>query len=163
MNIPFTLNGKKTILDVAPEDTLLNVLRDLNLTSVKEGCTKGICGSCTVLLDNKPVHSCLIPSLLLKDTSIETLEHFMISENYKDIAAGFEKAGIHLCGFCNADKIFTAWDIIQRYEYPKKQDLYDEVSHITWCCTDRDTYINGIIYAMLQYKSRKGAIKNGRK
>ena len=163
MVIPLMLNEKKTVLDVDPTERLANILRREKLFSVKKGCTKGCCGSCTILLDGKPVPSCLLPVALAKDSSIITLEHFMKSADYSDIEKGFEKAGVHLCGYCNAGKIFTAWDIIQTYSRPKHEDLYEAVSHMTYCCTDRDTYINGILHAILFRNERMGINRNERK
>ena len=61
MNISVILKGKKTILEAAPDDSLMKVLRNQSLTTVKCGCNSGLCGSCTVLLDDKPVASCKIP------------------------------------------------------------------------------------------------------
>ena len=61
MKIPVTINGKKIILDENPDEKLLFVLRKQKLISVKIGCEAGKCGFCTVLLNDKPVSSCLIP------------------------------------------------------------------------------------------------------
>ena len=157
MIIPFTLNGKKIVLDADPTEKLLDALRRQKLFSVKEGCTHGCCSSCTVLLNGKPVPSCIMPLVLAKDADITTLEYFVLTEEYQDIAAGFEKAGIQLCGYCNPGKIFTAWDIMQTYQRPTFKELCSAVSHMTYCCTDRDTYVNGILYAIKARKIRLGA------
>ena len=76
MNFTVTLNGKKQIIQASPSDSLMLVLRRYNLLSVKLGCGKGSCGSCTVLFNGKPVPSCKIPVALAMNQEIETLEHF---------------------------------------------------------------------------------------
>ena len=83
MKIPVTINGKKIILDENPDEKLLFVLRKQKLISVKIGCEAGKCGFCTVLLNDKPVSSCLIPVGIVKDCTIETLEYFSKSKEYK--------------------------------------------------------------------------------
>ncbi len=163
MIIPFILNGKKIVLEVDPAEKLLDVLRRQRLFSVKKGCTGVCCSSCTVLLDNKPVPSCLVPVFLVKDLPVITLEYFIQTENYRDIEKGFQKAGIHLCGYCNPGKIFTAWNIIQTYSRPTHRDLYEAIAHMTYCCTDRDTYINGILNAIQARNERTGSKRNVRK
>ena len=147
MNIPVTLNGEHIILEDSPDRTLLSVLRRIKLLSVKRGCEKGICGTCTILLDGKPVPSCKVPVALAKDRSIETLEHFQKTDEYSDIIKGFNKAGIKLCGFCNAGKIFAARTIILSNTKPTRSSIQEQVKHLSPCCTDEDTLINGIIYA----------------
>ena len=83
------LNSSKVILDAKPSESLLEVLRRQGLLSVKEGCTKGRCGSCTVLLDDRPVPSCVIPVGIVRNASIETLEFFLLTKEGEDITAGF--------------------------------------------------------------------------
>lgn len=147
MNIPLVLNGERIQLDCAPEKSLLSLLRQNKLFSAKRGCEKGICGSCTVLLDGKPVPSCKIPSVLTMDRKVETLEYFQKSDDYTDIIKGFNRAGIKLCGFCNAGKIFAARTIILSNTKPSRESIRAQVRHLSPCCTDEDTLINGIIYA----------------
>ncbi len=163
MIIPLTLNGKKVMLDTNPGEKLVDTLRRQKLVSVKKGCEQGCCGSCTVLLNGAPVPSCIIPVVLVKDCAVVTLEYFMHTDGYNDIQNGFAKAGIQLCGFCDAGKIFTAWDIMQNYSRPSHNDLKEAVSHLPWCCTDQDTYINGILYAIMYRNKRMGAAQNVRK
>ena len=147
MNIPVILNGEKMQLNSSADRTLLSVLRENKLLSAKRGCEKGICGSCTVLLDGKPVPSCKVPVALSMNRRIETLEYFQKTEDYSDIAKGFNRAGIKLCGFCNSGKIFAARSIILSNTKPTRDSIREEVKHLSPCCTDEDTLINGIIYA----------------
>ena len=147
MNIPVIINGEKNMLQASPDEKLMNVLRNLNLYTVKPGCTEGICGSCTVLMNKKPVPSCRIPVALAMNQEIETLEYFSKTEEYSSITKGFAKAGIKLCGYCNAGKIFAAFSILQTRQKPTRASVREQVKHLSPCCTDIDTLINGIIYA----------------
>lgn len=162
MKIPLTLNGEKKIIEAESDEYLRDVLRRENCTSVKCGCGEGICGCCTILLDGKPVPSCKIPAGIIRDNEIITLEHFSTQELYNDIIKGFSKAGISLCGFCNAGKIFVASNIIKKFVRPTRQNIDSEVEFLAPCCTDKNTLINGIIYASEFYFRRMGAMKNAR-
>ena len=73
--IDFTLNGKQTILDVEDNETLLHALREkLGIKSVKEGCSIGECGACTVLIDNEPHYSCLTLASKVSGHDVKTVE-----------------------------------------------------------------------------------------
>lgn len=162
MKIPVTLNDTKIVLESEPQDKLLNVLRRLNLLSPKCGCNEGFCGACTVLLDGKPVPSCIVPVAIVRDSSVITLEYFSKSADYADIIEGFNKAGIHMCGYCNAGKIFAAWNIISTPGKPERKMIYEEVRHLSPCCTNTDMLVNGILYAFESRVRRLGAQKNAK-
>ena len=154
MNIPLTLNGEKMLLTEEADTSLLSVLRKNKLISPKRGCEQGSCGSCTVLLDGKPVPSCRIPVSLVINRSVQTLEFFQKSDEYQAIIKGFNKAGIKMCGFCNAGKVFSARTILLKNEKPSRKSIQEQVSHLSPCCTDEDTLINGIIYAFDFHRKR---------
>ena len=162
MKIPMTLNDSKIVLDAEPDNTLLNVLRREGLLSVKCGCEKGICGACAVMLDGKPVPSCIIPIAIVRDATVITLEYFSKSDDYNDIIKGFNKAGIHLCGFCNAGKIFTAWNILNTTTRPNRALLFEQEHALSACCTNSDLLANGILYAFDYKVQRLGAQKNAK-
>ena len=156
MNFTITLNGKKTIIQAQPSEDLLSVLRKEKLFSVKLGCGAGHCGSCTILYNGKPVPSCKIPVGIAMNQEIETLESFKQTEAYQDILKGFSKAGIKLCGYCNAGKIFADASVLIAKEKPTRTSIREQVEHLSPCCTDIDTLINGILYAVEAYNKRTG-------
>lgn len=156
MKIPVTLNDKKIFFDAPPEKPLVDVLREMKILSPKKGCGKGFCGFCTVLLDNKAVNSCIIPVGLVKDCSIVTLEHFSKTDMYKDIVRGFKQAGLKLCGFCNAAKIFSTYELLQHSYRPSPEELSHIAEDMTCNCTDKDSFINGILYATANKHEREG-------
>lgn len=147
MKIPLTINDKKTVIESEPDRKLLDILRDLKFLDQKKGCQEGICGSCTVLLNDKPVPSCKIPIAILKDQKIQTLEYFKQSEIYQNISKGFSKAGIKLCGYCNPGKIFAAYSIIKSNKKPTKDFIFYHIKNLSHCCTDLKSLEEGIINA----------------
>ena len=148
MKIPVTLNGNKIILDAHADETLMKVLHKNGCTSVKSGCSGGFCGACTILLDDRPVASCKIPAGIVRNSDIVTLDYFVKTEEYITIINGFQKAGIKLCGYCTAGKVFSAYQIMKMPKMPTRQEITDYVTALSPCCTDIETLVNGIIYAI---------------
>lgn len=160
MKISVTLNKTKSILEANPEEPLVRVLHRNSCFSVKSGCMEGFCGSCTILLNDVPVASCKIPAALVKDQEIITLDFFEKSEIYTIIMDGFNKAGIKLCGYCNAGKIFSAYQILKNPKIPSRDEIKEQMRHLSSCCTDLETLVNGVIYAMqIQAKRIKRVTK----
>ena len=148
MKIPVTLNGTKTILDAHADESLMRVLHKNGCPTVKSGCCSGFCGTCTILLDDKPVASCKIPAGIVRNCDIVTLDYFTKTEEYSNIMAGFQKAGIKLCGYCTAGKVFSAYQILKIPKIPTRQEIADNLKALAPCCTDLETLVNGIIYAI---------------
>ena len=154
MKIPVTVNSSKMILEAYADESLMTVLHKNGCSSVKSGCREGGCGACTVLLNDIPVASCKIPVSLVKDMKIVTLESFQKSEYYSVIMDGFSKAGIKLCGYCNAGKIFSTYQILKSLKIPTRDEIKEQMKHLSSCCTDLETLVNGVIYAM-QFQAKK--------
>ena len=148
MKIPVTLNGSKIILEANADESLMKILHKNGCISVNSGCAEGFCGACTVLLEDKPVPACKIPVGIVKNNDIVTLDYFVKTEEYSIIMNGFSKAGIKLCGYCNAGKIFAAYQILKLTKMPTRQEITDYVRTLSPCCTDLETLVNGIIYSI---------------
>ena len=156
MKIPVILNDEKVILNADPDEKLSDVLRKLKLYSVKEGCSKGHCGSCSVLLDGKSISSCLVPAGILRNCRIVTLEHFVKTPDGMDIQKGFIQAGVTPCGFCNASRFFAAYNAAIKNQRPDQQELEEIADSVKCTCTDSRTFINGILYAIAYRHEREG-------
>lgn len=156
MKIPVILNGEKIIIDADPEESLAEILRRKKLFSVKEGCQKGRCGFCAVLLDGKTVPSCLIPVGTVRNSEIETLEFFIKTKDGQDIQKGFSQAGITFCGYCASARYFTAYNVINLPSRPSAEQLEEIASSVECSCTDSRKFINGMLYATANKHSREG-------
>lgn len=154
MKIPVTLNGTKTILDAHADESLMRVLHKSGCPSVKSGCSGGFCGACTILLDDHPAASCKIPAGIVRNGDIVTLDYFVKTEEYSIIMSGFQKAGIKLCGYCTAGKVFSAYQILKSPKMMTREEITDYVKALSPCCTDLETLVNGIIYA-IQISTKK--------
>lgn len=101
MRVKLKVNGYWVEVDVEPHETLLNVLRDkLKIKSVKYGCGIGECGSCTVLLNDKPVTSCLVLAAGLDGASVETADYVARTELGTRIVNALLLEGAIQCGYC---------------------------------------------------------------
>ena len=163
MKIPFTLNNESVVFDAEPDAKLLQLLRKNGFLDVKEGCKGGLCTACTVLLNGIPVPSCLVTAASIRDNRIVTLDYFKKTAEYIDIEQGFAQAEAHLCGYCDAGKILTAFSIITSNPRPTREEIFNEVKHFPCKCTDTDTLINGILFAAAARRNRLSGMSHGKK
>lgn len=154
MNKSIKINGKK-IVEGSSDEILQKVLRKNGAKSVKLGCSEGMCGNCLVLLNDTPVPSCKLSyGMIQEDDELVTLSHFQKTyPEAKDISRGFEKAGINLCGYCDAGKYFIAYDLIKKIK-PSEEKIYNSIQHLNNCCVDSETLCQGILYAY-EFKSQR--------
>jgi len=122
--IGFVLNGEATKCAVAPGDLLLDVLRDeLGHHGTKEGCGKGECGACTVLVDGRAVNACLFPALEIEGRTVTTIEGLAPDGRLSAVQQAFvEKGGIQ-CGFCSPGMILSAEALLARRPDPTDAEI----------------------------------------
>lgn len=156
MIIPFELNGNMVYIDSNPGERLVHILRRrFNLLASKEGCLSGRCGSCMILLDGKPIPSCIVPVFQIRNSSIVTLEHFSKSDDYRDIKEGFDNAGVSMCGFCDAGKILVANAIVSSDARMSKEEIKAMFSGNMCRCTSIDDLVSGVKNAIAIRRKRK--------
>lgn len=114
LHVGFTLNGKAVEADVHPGSTLLDVLKHhMGVVSVKRGCETGECGACTVLLDGKPVNSCLVLAAKAEGREVMTLEGLGDDEVIKRLQARFVESNALQCGFCTPGFLITLYALLK--------------------------------------------------
>ena len=107
--VTLLINGRKRAVLVEPRWSLLFVLNDeLGLTAAKEGCGRGECGACTVLIDGKPRYACLTLALEAEGAQIETLESLMKGEELGPVQQAFLQEDGYQCGYCTPGQIMAA-------------------------------------------------------
>ena len=134
--LSFFLNGAAVTCHVAPSDLLLEVLRDrLELTGTKEGCGKGECGACTVLVDGRPVNSCLYPALEAEGKTVITIEGLGAGTGLSPVQQAFvEKGGIQ-CGFCSPGMILSAHALVTGNPDPSDAEIRTALTGNLCRCT----------------------------
>ncbi|MEM4933584.1 MAG: 2Fe-2S iron-sulfur cluster-binding protein, partial [Desulfurococcaceae archaeon] len=110
MIVKFKLDGKLVQVDVDPREVLLNTLRlKLRVKSVKRGCERGECGSCTVLVNGNPVLSCMVLTVQADGKEVITVEGLQGDSLFKTLVKNFAESGAVQCGFCTPGILLTAW------------------------------------------------------
>jgi carbon-monoxide dehydrogenase small subunit len=122
--IKLTINNELYTREVAVNRTLLEFLReDIGLTGAKEGCNEGECGACTVLVDGKPVNSCLMLAVEAEGSTILTIEGLADGEKLHPLQQAFIDEGAVQCGFCTPGMIMTAKAVIDEYGNPTEPEI----------------------------------------
>jgi carbon-monoxide dehydrogenase small subunit len=122
--IRLVVNGERIERDVPPSMTLLRFLREeLHLTGVKSGCGNGECGACTVLIDSKPVRSCLVLAVETNATAVTTIEGLARSEELTPIQQAFIDEDAIQCGFCSPGFIIAAYALLQEHPHPTESQI----------------------------------------
>lgn len=144
----FKLNGKIVEEEIVPNETLLDFLRNrLKIKSVKKGCDLGECGTCTVLLNGKPVRSCLILAVQVEGTEITTIEGLAKRRELSLIQEAFlEKYGFQ-CGFCTPGMILAAKALLDENADPSVDDIKEALEGNLCRCTGYEQIIESVLRA----------------
>jgi carbon-monoxide dehydrogenase small subunit len=122
--ITLTVNGVSHNLQVAPNHTLLKVLREqLELTGSKECCGAGECGACTVLLDGRAVNSCLVLAVEADGCQVVTIEGLAGTEKLDPLIDSFVEKGAIQCGFCTPGMILSAKYVLLQHPHPTLEQV----------------------------------------
>jgi len=123
-NITLTVNDEKYERVVSVNRTLLEFIRgELHLTGTKEACNEGECGACTVLLDGKPVNSCLVLAVEADGSSVLTVEGLTKSGKLHLLQEKFIEYGAVQCGYCIPGTLMSAVYILERYPKPTEDEI----------------------------------------
>lgn len=130
------VNDEMFEVETYPHRTLLDILRnDLGFTGTKKGCDEGECGACTVVLDGKPVNSCLILMPDAEDKDIQTIEGLMRDERLHPIQKAFINHGAIQCGFCTPGMILSAKALLDKIPNPSEIEIKEAISGNLCRCT----------------------------
>lgn len=154
-----TVNGTSHRIAVRPYDVLLDVLREqLNLTGSRRGCDMGTCGCCTVILDGRPVLSCLTLALEAEGSSVTTIEgiaHHEEAGALHPVQQAFVDLGASQCGFCTPGFIMTAVSLLSRTADPTENEIREAISGNMCRCTGYLSIIAAIQKAAAVLRQRE--------
>ena len=146
--ISLTINNEEYELAVAPNQTLLEVLRyELGLTGTKQGCGVGDCGTCTVIMDGKPVNSCLVLAVQANGKNVLTIEGMQTDEGLHPIQQAFVDDGAIQCGFCSPGMILTAKSLLDQNPKPNVSEIRTAISGNLCRCTGYQKIVEAIQHA----------------
>jgi aerobic-type carbon monoxide dehydrogenase small subunit (CoxS/CutS family) len=129
INITATINGRERELAVKPNQTLLECLRDdLRLRGSVEGCGVGVCGSCTVLVNGRPVSSCLVLASNADGKQVQTIEGLARAGQLDPVQQAFLDQQAFQCGYCTPGMIMAVKGLLSEYQAPTEAQIRDYLS-----------------------------------
>lgn len=148
MELALTVNGRHHVLDAAPAATLLDVLREkLGLTGTKEGCAEGECGACTVLIDGRPVDSCLYAAHAARGRSVTTIEGIGCPDILTPVQGAMIEAGAVQCGFCTPGFVMTLTALLDEDPQPDEGRIRTALAGNLCRCTGYTQIVDAVVAA----------------
>ena len=154
--ISFQLNGKKTEVNLDPNQTLLWVLRNhFGLTGTKYGCGIGFCGACTVLLDQEPVRSCNLAISEVEGKKVVTIEGLANGDKLHPIQQAFVDHDALQCGFCTSGMIMNAAGMLIKNPSPSVEEIKEGMEENLCRCGAHKRIIEAVQTASTEMKGEK--------
>jgi carbon-monoxide dehydrogenase small subunit len=142
------LNGEEVTVQVKPSALLVEVLRDeLELTGTKVACGEGECGACTVLLDGKPVNSCLVPALKAQGREVMTVEGMAPLGELHPLQKAFVEHGAVQCGYCTPGMLMSAKALLDDNPNPTEDEIRLAISGNLCRCTGYAKIVEAVLDA----------------
>ncbi|PKV95488.1 MULTISPECIES: (2Fe-2S)-binding protein [Amycolatopsis] len=148
LDVTIRVNGRETTTRVAARDSLADHLRDqLGLTGTKLGCEHGVCGACTVLLDDKPVRSCLMLAAQADGHELRTVEGLAGRSSLSPLQESFRRQHALQCGFCTAGFLMSATALLEHNPRPTREEVVDGLSGCLCRCTGYEKIVEAVLDA----------------
>jgi carbon-monoxide dehydrogenase small subunit len=150
------VNGDLRTCAVTPGTTLLEALRyGLGLTGSKQGCDKGDCGACTVVVDGEPVLSCITLALACEERAIVTVEGLAENGVPHPVQDAMDETGGAQCGFCTPGILMSAWALLERTPVPSRPEIQQALSGNLCRCTGYTKIIEAVELAAARMSGRE--------
>ncbi|MFZ1948228.1 MAG: (2Fe-2S)-binding protein [bacterium] len=145
VTVSLRVNGEAVRAEVAPDRSLLAFLReDLGLLGTHEGCGRGDCGACTVLLGGKPVLSCIMFAFQADGAEVVTIEGISDGERLDVVQRCFVDKGAIQCGFCTPAMILVATSLLSENPRPTRDEIREAISGVLCRCTGYKRIVDAI-------------------
>jgi aerobic-type carbon monoxide dehydrogenase small subunit (CoxS/CutS family) len=146
--LKFMLNGNPVTTEVDDNETLLHMLRErFLLKSVKEGCSIGECGACTVLIEDEPHYSCLVLASKVDNRDVKTVEFLGNANDLHPIQTAFIRTGAVQCGYCTPGMLLSAYSLLKKNKAPEEHEIREAISGNLCRCTGYIQIIEAVKYA----------------
>lgn len=158
-HIRITLNGEQTDVSFACYKTLLEILReDLGHTGTKHGCELGECGACAVLLDGKPVLSCLVLALECDQRNVLTVEGMGVDGRLHPLQEAFADLGAAQCGYCTPAILVTAKALLDENPHPNRDQIRHALSGNLCRCTGYLQIFEAVEAAIVKIAAQQNSV-----
>jgi len=153
--VTLNINGRTHHVALPPNVTLLHALRDLGYTDVKNGCEKGDCGACAVLMDGKAVNSCLVLAWQAEGAEIVTNSGLGTQENLHPLQEAFADHGAVQCGYCTPGMIVAAKALLDHNLNPTEEEIREALSGNLCRCTGYGQIVEAVQVAAERMQEEK--------
>ncbi len=148
MTLTFTLNGRPCTAEAPAHWTVLDLLRDgLNLAGTKDGCGEGVCGTCTVLADGRPIRACLVLAAHVRGRALVTVEGLETDGRLDPLQSAFAERGAAQCGFCTPGMLLAAKALLAEHPAPTAQEVREALSGNLCRCTGYVKIVEAVLAA----------------
>ena len=159
MDLELTVNGKPLHWTIAPGELLLDALRRHGFIGVKRGCEEGECGACAVLVDGKPINSCLMFAAQAEGREILTIEGVAVDGKLDPVQEAFLDHGAVQCGFCTPGMVISAKALLDRCPDPSEDQAREALAGHLCRCTGYRKPVEAILAAASKKKNRARRVK----
>ena len=157
LTIELIINNKKRKMETTTSTRLLDLIRDdLHLTGTKEGCGKGECGACTVIMNGELIASCLVLAPQADGAVITTIEGVGDDKYMDPVQEAFIETGAVQCGFCTPGMILAAKKLLEENPHPTEEEIKRGISGNLCRCTGYQKIIDAIKLAVNRLSTRDG-------
>ena len=161
-NIEFSLNGRLEQVSAEPNKTLLYLLRDdLELTGTKDGCSSGDCGACVVMLDGKPVNSCMVLAAQVVGAAVVTIEGLAKDGELHPLQRAFGETWAFQCGFCTPGMLVSCYALLESNDNPNREEILTAIAGNFCRCTGYQGVVKAVEQAAAELRAANGDCSNG--
>ena len=148
MTLTFTLNGQPRATEAPDHWTVLDLLRDgLDLLGTKYGCGEGVCGTCTVLADGRPIRACLVLAAHVRGRALLTVEGLEADGRLDPLQVAFAERGAVQCGFCTPGILLAAKALLSDNQAPTADEVREALSGNLCRCTGYTKIVEAVLAA----------------
>ena len=145
ISVSVTVNGRSVSMDVEPRTSLADAIRsELDLTGTHLGCEHGVCGACTVLLDDEPARSCLMLAVQAEGSRITTIEGLAVGDERHPVQKAMYEAMSFQCAFCSPGFMMSAVALLTENPTPTRDQIREELSGNLCRCTGYQSIVDGV-------------------
>jgi carbon-monoxide dehydrogenase small subunit len=154
MDIQFELNGNQVRVSAEPNKTLLYLLRDdLGLTGTKDGCSSGDCGACVVMLDGRPVNSCMVLAAQAEASSVVTIEGLEKDGELHPVQRTFGETWAFQCGFCTPGMLVSCYALLESNDNPSREEILAAIAGNFCRCTGYQAVVKAVEQAAAELRA----------
>ncbi len=160
-NIEFNVNGKLEQVSAEHDMTLLYLLRDkLGLTGTKDGCSSGDCGACVIMLDGRPVNSCMVLAPQAEGSTVVTIEGLAKDGELHPVQRTFGETWAFQCGFCTPGMLVSCYALLESNDNPTREEILTAIAGNFCRCTGYQAVVKAVEQAAAELRASNGGSGN---